>query len=110
MSFALFERIWKSWAPTKCCFFMWLAAYNRCWTADRLARRGLPHPDRCLLCDQEEENIHHLLIGCVFARQFWFEQLQIVGLATLAPQPDDPSFDAWWDKAVLTVSGDTKKV
>jgi hypothetical protein len=108
ISFAPFERIWKSWAPPKCHFFMWLAAHNRCWTADQLARRGLPHPDRCLLCDQEE-NIHHLLIGCVFARQFWFELLQIVGLATLAPQPDDPSFDAWWDKAVLTVSGDTRK-
>jgi len=54
----------------------------------------------CLLCDQEEENIQHLLIGCVFARQFWY------GLAALAPQPVDSSFNAWWDKAVLTVSGD----
>jgi len=65
ISFAPYERIWKSWAPPKCRFFMWLAAHNRCWTADRLARRGLTHPDRCLLCDQEEENIQHLLIGCV---------------------------------------------
>jgi hypothetical protein len=43
--FEPFERIWKSWAPPKCRFFMWLAAHNRCWTADRLARRGLPHPE-----------------------------------------------------------------
>ena len=38
LSFAPYERIWKSWAPPKCCFFMWLVAHNRCWTADRLAR------------------------------------------------------------------------
>ena len=88
---------------------MWLVAHNRCWTADRLARRGLPHPDRCLLCDQEEENIQHLHIGCVFARQFWYDILHSIGLATLAPQPVDSSFDAWWDKAVLTVSGDARK-
>jgi hypothetical protein len=25
-------------------FFMWTAAHNRCWTAHRLARRGLPRP------------------------------------------------------------------
>ena len=82
ISFAPYERIWKSWAPPMCCFFMWLTAHNRCWTAlDRLARRGLTHTDRCLLCDQEE-NIQHLH---VFARQFWFELLQIVGLAALAP-------------------------
>jgi hypothetical protein len=70
LSFAPYERIWKSRVPPKCRFFMWLVAHNRCWTADRLARRGLPHPDRCLLCDQEKENIQHLLIGCLFARQF----------------------------------------
>ena len=42
-------------------------------------------------------------------RQFWFELLQIVGLAALAPQPDVTSFDDWWDKAALTINGDTRK-
>jgi hypothetical protein len=36
--FRPYDRIWKSWAPPKCRFFMWLVAHNRCWTADRLAR------------------------------------------------------------------------
>jgi hypothetical protein len=47
--FEPYERIWKSWAPPRCRFFMWLVAHNRCWTADRLAKRGLPHHDRCLM-------------------------------------------------------------
>ncbi|GJN40508.1 hypothetical protein PR202_gb29730 [Eleusine coracana subsp. coracana] len=64
------ERIWKTWAPGKCRFFLWLATNNRCWTADRLARRNLPHPERCPFCDQEDKTIHYLLVGCVFARQF----------------------------------------
>jgi len=107
--FASYERIWKSWAPPKCHFFMWLVAHNRCWTADRLARRGLPHPDKCFLCDQEEENIQHLLIGCVFSRQFWFAILHSFGLAALGPQPTDSFFDAWWDKVIMTVSSDVRK-
>jgi hypothetical protein len=86
--FTPYERIWKSWAPPKCCFFMWLVAHNWCWTADRLARQGLSHPAKCLFCDQEQESIQHLLIGCVFARQFWFSLLQHVGLSSLTPQPD----------------------
>jgi len=49
--FEPYERIWRSWTPPKCRFFMWLVAHNRCWTADRLAKQGLPHHDRCLLCD-----------------------------------------------------------
>jgi hypothetical protein len=34
------DRIWRTWAPPKCKFFLWLAALNRCWTADRLAAPG----------------------------------------------------------------------
>ena len=65
--FGPWERIWKSWAPPKCRFFVWLVAHNKCWTVDRLARHGLPHPEFCPLCDQEEETIDHLLVHCVFA-------------------------------------------
>jgi hypothetical protein len=50
------------------------------------------------LCDQEEENIQHLLVGCVFARDFWFHLLHFVGLAAVAPQPTDSSFSVWWEK------------
>ena len=103
------KRIWKSWAPPKCKFFLWLAAHNRCWTADRLARRNLPHPERCPLCDQHEENIHHLLIGCVFSRQFWFSLLSLFGVTTLAPQPSDQSFQDWWRKVDEAGSGEVRK-
>jgi hypothetical protein len=63
IQFGAWERIWQSWAPGKCKFFMWLVAHDRCWIADRLTRRNLPHPDKCPLCDQEE-TINHLLVSC----------------------------------------------
>jgi len=61
-----------------------LVAHDRCWIADHLARRGLPHPDRCPHCDQAEESINHLLLSCVFAREFWFKLLKRVGLQFLS--------------------------
>jgi len=103
------ERIWKSWAPGKCKFFMWLVAHNRCWTADRLAKKGLAHPEKCPLCDQEEETINHLLLSCVFARQTWFEILLGLGLQVLSPQLEDPSFEEWWHKVSSKVSGQVQK-
>jgi hypothetical protein len=55
--FAPYQKIWKTWAPAKCRFFLWLVAHKKCWTADRLACHGMDHPDKCPMCDQEEETI-----------------------------------------------------
>jgi hypothetical protein len=68
ITFEPWRRLWKSWAPAKCKTFLWLAIRNRCWTADRLRKRGLQHPVRCVLCDQEEEDVQHILTTCVFTR------------------------------------------
>jgi hypothetical protein len=43
------KSAYKSWAPEKCKMFLWLAIKDKCWTADQLTKRGLPHPDKCLL-------------------------------------------------------------
>jgi hypothetical protein len=37
VGFELANRVWKSWAPVRCKYFIWLA--SGCLTADRLARR-----------------------------------------------------------------------
>jgi hypothetical protein len=60
--------------------------------------RGFAHPEHCPLCDQEEETIDHLLLSCVFSRQIWFYVLEKFGLQALAPQPDEHSFEEWWDQ------------
>jgi hypothetical protein len=81
ISFEPRKRLWKSWAPPKCKFFLWLAIRNKCWTTDRL-RRGLQHPVVCVLCDQEQETVQHLLCICSFARQFWHDILFPLSLGT----------------------------
>jgi hypothetical protein len=77
--------------------------------ADKLARRGLDHPERCPLCDQQAETINHLLVSCVFARQVWDGLLQPVGLLELVPQPVDEVFDEWWRSSNMRVHGHIRK-
>lgn len=86
--------IWKSLAPPRCRFFLWLVALDRCWTADRLRRRGLPHPDRCVLCDQHDESIDHILVGCPESRQLWWWVLRAIGHPECLPV-NEPSFYQW---------------
>jgi hypothetical protein len=56
----------------------------------------MDHPEKCLLCDQEEESIDHLQLSCVFARQFWFSFFQQLNLQEFAPQIDTISLMKWW--------------
>jgi hypothetical protein len=84
--------------PSKCHFFLWLTTLNRCWTADRLAKRGLDHLERCPLCDQDSETLDHILVSCVFARGFWFLLMRQFRLHSLAPIPGTESFMGWWEK------------
>jgi hypothetical protein len=103
------KKIWKTWALPKCRFFIWLVAQNRVWTADRLAKRGLIHPEKCPLCDQEDETIDYLLVTCCFSREFWYLLLRKFGLHSLAPQPDVSSYLGWWESVGNIVNGLTKK-
>jgi len=106
---APWKRIWRSWAPLRCKFFVWLAINNRCWTADRLAKRGLPHPPACPLCDQAEENIQHTLISCVFARQIWTMIFQKLDLLSFAPQGSNIRFSGWWCGTIKGVPRGSRK-
>jgi hypothetical protein len=57
------------------------------------------------MCDQAPETINHLLVGCTFAREFWFWFLSQVGLQALSPQLTDTSFYDWWEKVGCDRSG-----
>jgi hypothetical protein len=90
IKFGPWKRIWKSWAPLRCKLFIWLALNNKCWTAERLARRGLQHPSVCPLCDQEQETMQHLLISCIFSRDVWAAVFTCLGLTAHIPQRRSP--------------------
>jgi hypothetical protein len=77
---------------------MWLVDHGRCWTADRLVKKGMPHPQNCLLCDREEETLNHLLVSCVFSWKVWFNILRCVGLQHLVPSHENSSFENWWER------------
>jgi hypothetical protein len=95
---SLLTRYGKPGAPPKSHFFLWLAAQRKRWTTDRLACRGLSDPEQCLMCDQVDKTIDHLLVSFIFACQFWFSLLWQVNLHALSLQPEDAPFPVWWKR------------
>lgn len=65
------ELIWKTKAPTRVRFFLWLAAKGRCLTADNLSKRGWPHDTTCTLCRAAPEDCIHLFTKCSFTNRVW---------------------------------------
>lgn len=88
--------IWKCWAPLKCKIFAWLAFKYRLWTCDRRARHGLQLlPSPCYVCDQEEDNVDHILVRCVYAREVWHLSLTRLRIDIGIPLYTD-SLESWW--------------
>jgi hypothetical protein len=52
VNFACAKPIWKSKAPPRCKFFMWLVVHRRCLTADNLQRRNWPSHTCCHYASQ----------------------------------------------------------
>jgi hypothetical protein len=82
-------------APLRCKLAVWLFVRNRFWTADRLAKRGLQHIDKCIFCNLAEEDAKHLFNGCAVVRIIWGKVLQWTHMVQTVPF-NDQSFRQWW--------------
>lgn len=91
--------IWKSKAPTRCKFFIWLADHQRCLTADNLQKRGWPHSDTCNMCLSAQETCTHLFVHCPFGNRVW-QRIKAWSNADFpTPSPAFPTTEDWWLQA-----------
>ena len=74
------EGVWVSLALTKMAFFAWETAWGKVLTLDNLQRRGRQFPNRCFLCECDEETIHHILMHFPIARSLWDLFFSLVGV------------------------------
>ena len=62
---------------------------------DVLKRRNFHGPSRCVLCRQEEETVHHLLVHCQWASSFWQLGLSLTGVSWVQPWKAKDVLFAW---------------
>jgi hypothetical protein len=73
--------------------------WRRVQTADRRRRRGLDSHINCLLCDQEEETIDHLLVQYPVAKEVWWMCCSWVKCVCNFGQ--QASVQEWWEHLLL---------
>lgn len=104
------NAIWRCWELLSCKIFMWLAIQYRMWTSDRRMRHGLQDQvSPCFLCNQEHDNVDHILLHCVYSRQLWFRCFQGANIKlTILPTMTD-RLESWWCRARKSVPKDLRK-
>jgi len=89
------DRIWKTWAPLRVKFFLWLAVKHRHWTSDRRLRHGLTADPIYRHCDQENESSDHIIFRCSYSLQVWWVFLAPLHFQDITPQAME-SLQDWW--------------
>ena len=51
--------------------FLWLVLHKQFLTWDNLLKRGFIGPSQCILCEEQEETMDHLLDQCSFSSELW---------------------------------------
>lgn len=66
-----YSSIWIPKAPTKVCFFAWLAARGVILTAENLRKRGITLVSWCYMCKSSGEEVDHLMLHCPVSWGLW---------------------------------------
>lgn len=85
------ELTWRTKAPPKCRFFIWLLMRNRIWTAAHLQLRQWPIEYFCQLCYRNLETSTHLFMECPIARTIWASAATWASTPCLSPTSWEPS-------------------
>jgi hypothetical protein len=92
----VFDRMWKSPAPSKVVAFAWKVLLNRVPTKVNLATRNALGPEdstRCVLCNAMEESSRHLFLHCEVASRVWCKLMVWIGRSFITP----PNLFVHWE-------------
>ena len=63
--------LWSLPIPLKIKCFIWLLIYGKILTWEQLQSRGISGPSRCILCEGNLEDLHHLFFCCPFSARIY---------------------------------------
>lgn len=68
--------LWNLGLWPKITLFIWLLMKGRILTWDNLRKRGMTGPSRCVLYNEAEETMDHLLNRCNWSKGMWSEGME----------------------------------
>ena len=76
----LWKIVWKSKAPPRVTFFVWMAVLGKILTLDNLRKKNIIATEWCCMCKNSGESIDHLLLHCKVAIDVWKMVFSLFGV------------------------------
>ncbi|XP_072066904.1 uncharacterized protein [Arachis hypogaea] len=95
------NTIWKGLAPPRVELFVWFVLVGKVNTKERLSRLRIISQDdkRCVLCNKDDEQVHHLFLDCDFAWHVWSAWISAFGRPCVFPELVKDHFLSWTDES-----------
>jgi hypothetical protein len=90
------RSIWRTKAPSRVTFFVWMAVLRKVLTLDNLRKRQLIVINRCCLYKSDGETVDHILLHGEVASALWYAFLSRFGLSWVMPNNVADLFACWW--------------
>ena len=90
------NSIWRTKAPLRVAFFVWLVALGKILTVGNLRKKNMVLVNRCRMCKKDEESIDHWLLHCEYAQFLWDAFFSRFGFAWVMPRGVVDLLHCWW--------------
>jgi hypothetical protein len=90
------KSVWRTQAPLRSVFFVWLVALVKILTLDNLRKHHVIVINRCCMCKKSEETEDHLLLHCEIAFVLCFAIFSLFGLAWVMLRRVFDLLAYWW--------------
>ena len=87
--------IWKSKAPPRVAFFVWMAVLGKILTMDNLCKKNIIVTKWCCMCKKSGESIDHLLLHCEVALEVWNMVCQLFDIMWVMPGSLKECLGSW---------------
>jgi hypothetical protein len=92
---AKWKNVWNHDSLPKINFFTWTLVHKKILTRENLMKRGFHGPFSCPLCQNSQDNIHHLFWNFSFLRVIWNLYFGYLARKIRWPSTPNPNLGNW---------------
>jgi hypothetical protein len=90
------KSVWRTQAPSRAAFFVWIVALGKILTLDNLRKLHVIMINICYMCKKIGESVDHLLLHCDVTYALWSSFFNRFGMSWVMTRRVIDLLTCWW--------------